>query len=250
MKSQRIKRIENYIIQHKNVTLDELCTVFSVSKNTIRRDINELEEKGTIKKVYGGVIANENALISFENRDTFNQNKKESIGLLAAKFIKEGDIVFIDSGTTTRQILPFVNKNLAFTLLTNSLDVINYASTMENVKLIVVGNNFKHPTRSFIGIDDINIINNYNINKAFMAATGVSLANGLTNSDIMEYHIKQLISKKTQELILLVDSSKFDKATLLTYARLQDVTVLITDKNIPQEYIDFCQEHNIILYYE
>ena len=146
-------------------------------------------------------------------------------------------------------MLPYVDNELSFTLLTNSLDVINAASTMPNVRLIIIGNTFKRKTRSFIGIDNETLIQHYNINKAFMAATGISLTNGLTNSDIMEYRIKKLISDKSKELILLADDSKFDHSTLLTYSPLKDVNTLITNKNVPQDYIDFFKENNITLVY-
>ena len=204
---------------------------------------------GTIKKVYGGVVATENLLLTFENTKFYNQDKKIQIGSKAAGLINENDIVFIDSGTTTCQMLPYVDNELSFTLLTNSLDVINAASTMPNVRLIIIGNTFKRKTRSFIGIDNETLIQHYNINKAFMAATGISLTNGLTNSDIMEYRIKKLISDKSKELILLADDSKFDHSTLLTYSPLKDVNTLITNKNVPQDYIDFFKENNITLVY-
>ena len=249
MKEQRLQKIESYIYQHGSVSLEELCDIFDVSKNTIRRDIKKLVEHGTIKKVYGGVVATENSLLSFENRKFYNQDKKIQIGSKAAGLINENDIVFIDSGTTTCQMLPYVDNELSFTLLTNSLDVINAASTMPNVRLIIIGNTFKRKTRSFIGIDNETLIQHYNINKAFMAATGISLTNGLTNSDIMEYRIKKLISDKSKELILLVDDSKFDHSTLLTYSSLKDVNTLITNKNVPQDYIDFFRENNIALVY-
>ena len=70
MRSKRIDLVENYIINHKTVSIDKLCEVFDVSKNTIRRDLSVLVEKGTIKKVYGGVTVNENQeLVSFEERN-------------------------------------------------------------------------------------------------------------------------------------------------------------------------------------
>ncbi|MBO0422481.1 DeoR/GlpR family DNA-binding transcription regulator [Enterococcus plantarum] len=249
MKLQRIQQIENYIQQQGSISLDELCHVFNVSKNTIRRDINELEKRGTIKKVYGGVVYVENNLVSFENRTIYNQTEKEQIGARAASLIKEEDLIYVDSGTTTSQILKHIDPELSFTLLTNNLDIINLAAAMKNVQLILIGNSYKRDTRSFVGIEDETIVTRYNINKAFMAATGVSITSGLTNSDLMEYRIKKMIVERTKDVYLLADSSKFDHSTLLTYSPLESIKGIVTSRDIPEEYVEFCNSHTIELLY-
>ncbi|WP_086315337.1 DeoR family transcriptional regulator, myo-inositol catabolism operon repressor [Enterococcus sp. 7F3_DIV0205] len=249
MKLQRIQQIENYIQQQGSISLDELCRVFNVSKNTIRRDINELEKRGTLKKVYGGVVYVENNLVSFENRNIHNQKEKEQIGQRAAALIEEDDLIYIDSGTTTSQILKHIDSELPFTLLTNNLDIINLAAAMKNVQLILIGNSYKRKTRSFVGIEDEAVVTRYNINKAFMAATGVSITSGLTNSDLMEYRIKKMIVQRTKDIYLLADSSKFDHSTLLTYSPLESIKGIVTTRDIPEKYVEFCTTHTIELLY-
>ncbi|MEE5730441.1 myo-inositol utilization transcriptional regulator IolR, partial [Streptococcus pneumoniae] len=106
MKLMRIQEMEEYILSHGTVSLDELCQVFNVSKNTVRRDINKLTEKGAIEKVYGGVTSIEKtALVPFENRTIQHQDEKTKIAHYASRFIEDHDLVFIDSGTTTKSIL-------------------------------------------------------------------------------------------------------------------------------------------------
>lgn len=249
MKLKRIQKIERYIYQSGSVSLDELCETFNVSKNTIRRDINYLEENGGLKKVYGGVIANKTSLIPFENRTVQNQEKKQCIAHVAATIIEENDLVFIDSGTTTRQMLEVMDNNKNFTVLTNSLDIINAVASLNKIQLVIVGHTYKRDTQSFVGIDEDDTINRYNINKAFMSATGVSIKHGLTNSDILETEIKKHVAKRSGELYLLADSSKFGKSTLLTYAELTDVKCIITNEHLSTEYVDYCLEHNIKIQY-
>lgn len=249
MKLQRIQQIENYVQQKGSVSLDELCSIFNVSKNTIRRDVNELEKRGILQKVYGGVTAVGNSLESFENRTIYKHSEKVQIGITAAALIKENDLIFIDSGTTTSQILQAVDPDLSFTLLTNNLDTINSAAKMINVQLILIGNSFKRETRSFVGIEDESALTKYNIEKAFMAATGISISNGLTNSDALESRIKKIIAKKAADVYLLADDSKFDKSTLFTYSSLGSLTGIITTRTIPQHYVDFCKTEDIQLLY-
>ncbi|TFI74568.1 DeoR/GlpR family DNA-binding transcription regulator [Carnobacterium divergens] len=248
MKLKRIQQVENYIQQQGSISLDELCSVFNVSKNTIRRDVNELEKRGTLRKVYGGVVAVENTLVPYENRTIRYQEEKEKIATIASTLIEENDLIFIDSGTTTSQLLHAVSPELHFTVLTNSLDVVNLVASMENIQLILIGNSYKAKTRSFVGVEDEELITKYNIGKAFMAATGVSISNGLTNSDLLEYRIKKMIVEKASSVYLLADGSKFNKSTLLTYAPLEKVDAIITTPDIPMDYRTFCQEHQITLF--
>lgn len=246
MKTRRLRDIETYIHSRKNVTLDELCLTFDVSKNTIRRDINQILQKGSIEKVYGGVVSAEK-LISFENRNVERRDEKAEIGRAAAEYVEENDLIFIDSGTTTCNIMNFLEKDRHLTILTNSLDVINGAASMPNVHLLVVGSTYKRSTRSFVGVDDMRALEKYNINKAFMSATGVSLAHGLTNSDLLEYEIKKSIAKRAEKLILLADSDKFGRSTLLTYAAFSDLDVLVTSSDLPAEYAESCRANGIAL---
>lgn len=248
MKEKRLQHLEDYIHLVGTVSLDELCEHFNVSKNTVRRDVNQILEKGTIQKVYGGVTSVTPPLIPFENRDHTNHPEKVQIGKKAASFVEDQDLIFIDSGTTTRNMIEFLSTSQQLTILTNSLDVINACVALDNITLITIGNRYKRKTKSFVSIDDLHILDKYNISKAFMAATGVSIANGLTNSDILEYEIKKRIAEKAEKLFLLADASKFGKSTQLTYAPLQEVDVLLTSGTLSEEYHSFCLKHQIELH--
>ena len=247
MKARRLRDIETYIHTRKNVTLDELCVTFDVSKNTIRRDINHILQKGSIEKVYGGVVSAEK-LISFENRTVERRNEKAEIGKIAATYVQQNDLIFIDSGTTTCNMMDFLDPDLHLTILTNSLDVINSAASMPNVHLLMLGSTYKRSTRSFVGVDDMRALEKYNVNKAFMSATGVSLTHGLTNSDLLEYEIKKSIAKRAEKLILLADSDKFGRSTLLTYAGFADLDVLVTSADLGEDYTESCRANSIVLH--
>src|SRR5699024_12605711 len=122
------------------------------------------------------------------------------------KFITRNDIVFIYSGTTIYFFLDNVDKDLPFTLITNSLEVINKATTFPNITLLNIGNTYKHTTKSFTGSADNQVINKFNINKAFMSATAFSIEQGASNSDLLENEMKQVMCKKANEIYLMVDS--------------------------------------------
>lgn len=247
MKSRRIQEIEEYVLNNNNVTLDKLTDVFNVSKNTIRRDIRELVEKGTIKKVYGGVSANSRSLVPFNERKIKNSTTKTLLAKTASEFINDGDIVFIDSGTTTVNMADFLKDRMNVTIITNNLNFITNSIRYENLNIISTGGSLVRKTNSFAGIDTLNMLKTYNINKAFMAATGVSLANGITNSSPLECEIKKAVVNKSNEIYLLADSSKFDTSSLMTYCELKDIDYLITDKMPPRDYEIFIKQNNINL---
>jgi len=251
MKLKRIHEIENYVNEKGTVSLTELSKRFDVSMNTIRRDVNYLEENGVINKVYGGVTStNGQQLTSYNFRNTKNNEAKDKIGELAASEVEEGDFIFIDSGTTTSQMLNYIDSNLKFTILTNNLDVIIEASQNENISLIILGTRYYPETRSFISTSiKKNNIDNYNVSKAFMAATAVSIKNGLTNTDFHEHEIKQFITSEASKTYILADSSKFGNSTLITYADLKDVDTIVTEKHLDQDIENYCEESNITIKY-
>lgn len=246
MKEKRYELIKQYVIKKQNVTLKELEDEFSVSMNTIRRDVNKILQDPQFEKVYGGVSVKKDTLVHFADRNIENKEAKKIIAKEAAKFIKPNDLIYIDSGTTTKYLLDYLDENIDISIITNSLDVVIKAEKFNNIPIFLLGHIFKKSTRSFIGIETDELGTKYNIDKAFMAATAVSKSNGLMNSDVMEYDIKKQAIEKAGEVYLLADHKKFDKSTLLTYASLDSIDYLITDDKISQTYVDYFKEHNII----
>lgn len=247
MKSHRIKKIEDYILKYESVSLDKLCEVFKVSKNTVRRDVKELLEKGKIKKIYGGVTINQKKLIPFEERNIKNHNEKQIIAKVAADYINDGDIIFIDSGTTIMWIIDYLKDKNNLTILTNNLSAIVSAVQYPNLNVISLGGTLKRKTNSFVGNSTSLVLKDYNISKSFMAATGISIAKGATNSSIEEYELKKIIVEKSDEIFLLVDSSKFDIISLMTFSPLSNLDYVITDKSPSKKYQDFFKQNKITL---
>lgn len=246
IKTTRMKKIQDYIFEHQSVSLDELVSVFNVSKNTIRRDIQELVEHGEIKKVYGGVTVNHETLESFSERQTRNQKQKELIAKLAANHVENGDVIFLDSGTTTLEMIHYLKtKNVV--IITNNLDFIIHALPYENLKIISTGGVLERKTNSFGNLKNMDLLNTYNINKAFMASTGISIVHGVTNASPIESELKKTIVKKSLEVFLLVDYDKFNKSSLMTYCGLDAIDYLITDMMPGKDYQEYAEQNDIQL---
>lgn len=246
LKTKRIEQIQEYIFEHQTVSLDELTTAFNVSKNTIRRDVQQLVERGKIKKVYGGVAVNHAPLESFNKRQTRNQNQKEVIAKAAANFVEDGDIIYIDSGTTTLEMVEYLQTKQV-TVITNNLDFIIHSLPYPNLNVISTGGVVNRETKSFVSFKNTDLLKAYNINKAFMASTGISISNGVTHSSPLESEIKQTVVKRSSKVYLLVDQYKFDKYALITYCDLDEIDYIITDNDPSENYQEYAKIHNIEL---
>ena len=248
MKVSRLNSIEQYVISRETVSIDELCEVFGVSKNTIRRDLNELEMRGHITKVYGGVTASvPTGAVPTPIRSGLNPADKSVIGRMAAEFVDNGDTIFIDSGTTTLCLLRYLAAKKRITIITHSLGALSESAKYENLNLISLGGIYSPTTDSFVGLSTIEALSSMRINKAFMGATGVSLTTGMTNTTFLEAEIKRAVVHRADNIYGMADSSKIGKEAIVTFCHLKDLTGFITDREPPREYVDLCHKEHVLL---
>ena len=248
MKEERIYNIHELLKERTRISLDELCELFNVSKNTIRRDISELEEQGIIRKVYGGIVLRESNITSlepFSDREIRHISEKQKIAAAAAACIKEGDVIYIDSGTTTMHLIPHLAEKNFLTIVTASVYVLEIAVRYSNLNVIATGGNLQSPIKAFVGPSVLNCIKSFNFSKIFLAATGISLEHGATNASPLECEIKQCLVQKPCSKYLLVDSSKFDVASLMTYSELKNIDCIVTDEPPPEKYGKFFSKNDV-----
>ncbi|WP_208586078.1 DeoR/GlpR family DNA-binding transcription regulator [Gracilibacillus suaedae] len=248
LKTKRITAILDYVQRKHSVSLDDLVKEFNVSKNTIRRDVQELVDQKKLQKVYGGVSIPRPLTVPYQDRKIQNFKEKEIIAELAADYIKDGDIIFLDSGTTTGAILEFI-KNKSLTIVTNNMDFTLDATPYPQLQIYGTGGVFERSTRSYVGMDSAETIAKYNFNKAIMATTGLSIDKGFTNSSPLETQIKRNAMEKSETIFVLADHSKFDRYSITTYGYFDEIDYIITDREPPKHYIDAASEYkNHIIY--
>lgn len=233
MKQQRIDEMENYIIRNRTASIEDLCLKFEVSVNTVRRDIAALEKRGSIKKIYGGVTAVSReeiiGLMPYAERNIKNSETKLALSRAAAEFVKDNDVIYIDTGSTTVGIIDFLTEKKNVTVITNSVSVIIKALNCDNIRLIVLPGILERKVAALTGPQAVESLKSYNINKAFMSCTAFSVRGGVMNSSPEEYTIKQTALSNSMELFLLADGGKFGRHSLMTYADIGDFDFLITD---------------------
>ena len=233
MKTKRLKEMEELILRQGSVSMEELREHFGVSMNTVRRDAASLVRKGQVEKVYGGLraVSTPSLLVPYEERLARPDSAKRAICAAAAEMVHEGDIIFIDSGTTTVHLMNML-KDRRITVITNNIDVMMLALEHANIRLIVVPGELRRDTHSITGEASASFLSQFNTHMAFMAATGVSSNGDVTNSSPLEHAIKREAVAHTERAVLMVTSGKFDVTSLLTYANLNNFQQVITDSQI------------------
>lgn len=249
MRSKRISDIEDYIYENKTVTLDQLCRVFDVSKNTIRRDLKEIISGGNFKKIYGGITVKDSKdLPPFSERNISNLEEKKKIAAKAAELVEDSDVIFIDSGTTTIHMIDYIKDKKNLTVITNNLEIMIRVIPYENIKLITLSGELDRITLSFTGDTASAVLKSYNISKAFMASAGVTVDSGVTNSSTKEYDVKCTAVKRSNKVYLLTTGEKFNAVAIMTYCTLDKLTAIITDVKPPKDIADYMEEHDVGLY--
>ncbi len=249
MRDNRRKEIAAYISRQQFASMNELCELFHASMNTIRADVAFLEKTGTVEKVYGGVRSVlQQEIPLFTQRAQLRSDAKLAIVRAAADFLQDGDTLFVDAGTTTMNLLSSLPPERRLTIVTGNLHLIEQANTRPNVEIVVLPGCVNRRTNSVSDVSTLEFLSRHHFIKAIMATTGLSSDGKLNVSSYLEYEIKQLAVRLSEQRILLCDSAKFGDMGLLSYASLDDIDDLITDSACPDALRSLCERSNTRLH--
>jgi len=225
----------------------EMSQLLNVSSMTIRRDLHILHEKQIVDLTYGGArwIAPKRNEPDFDIRTHEHLVEKQAIGNLAVElFIKEGDVIGIDSGSTTLELVRNL-PDIPLTVVTHSMAAANVVAQNKLHSLIVLGGVLQHGANCFCGPQAIGALQALYINKLFLSASGLLLPHGLSCDNLLDAEVKQALISSSRQVILCMDSSKIGKAYLARFATLDDLDTLITDNDISDESREAIEQHHI-----
>jgi DeoR/GlpR family transcriptional regulator of sugar metabolism len=216
------------------MTLDELAKKFNVSVMTIRRDLRKFENQDVILISQGTVYLNKS--VGSEESYILKKDKmiaeKIRIAQKAIEYINDGEVVYIDCGTTCAQIaeeLAKSNKNV--TVMTSSILVVNALFMAENIDLCMLPGKYREKSIGFIGDLTIDFVRKFYFDKAFMGAEGIDTEYGISLPHLEEGLTKQAIARQANTVFVVTDHSKFSLKTLYSYADYNDIDYIITDSN-------------------
>jgi DeoR/GlpR family transcriptional regulator of sugar metabolism len=240
LKTQRQKEIVDLMEDKKVMTISEMAQVLNVSMMTIRRDLEELEESGVIKKVHGGAVLfrKEKLQPSFFERVEENNNEKGRIGRKAASMIHSGNIVFFDSSTTNLSVIDFIADDLEFTAITNGLMTAQKLCSKQNINVIFVGGEIHHSSFTAINNTAIDLIKKFNTDIALISTKAFLYPEGIFEAELPLIDVKRAIVEMTKKVILLADHSKFESKSLSLSVKYEKIDVIITDSNAPKEILN------------
>lgn len=245
---ERYQKILDILEKESSVKVTALTKLFDVSIETVRRDLEYLEKDGYLKRVYGGaVLENFNKKrMTFQSRTGEAVQEKSEIANIAAGFVSEDQSIALDSSTTNLEIVKVLKEKFQkLTIITNSLMIANELSDMSKYTIILTGGLLKHDELSFVGSMAQENLKGFNVDIAFISASGVSLKEGITDCQFDELQIQRNMINISQQVIILADSSKFDSVSLMKICDFDKVNMIITDSKLKENILEKYHKNGI-----
>jgi len=244
-KAERLEKIIDLIQNSNFISPLELAEKMDVSLVTIRRDLKKLAEERSIIKEYNTIKIARDYDKRFHERHHTNLEQKRIIAELAQRLVQAGDTLFLDTSTTCYEFartLALSSQNLH--IITNNIYMAVELMSIYKIDLVLLGGNIRHGYFSTIGPLAEKMLSNIKVNKFFFSCTMLD-ENGIYESNILEGNIKVKMFENSRLHYLLVDSTKFDKASIFRTTGIENIDALITDKPLPNEYLDILKDKNI-----
>ena len=223
----------------------EVAQLLGVSEGTVRNDLTALEDEGRLKRVHGGAILNEQNQFqnhSFVRRYKQNVAAKRAIASEAAALVKDGDSILLDASSTDYYLARALSERQQLRVVTNGFEVARELAENPSNNVILIGGVVNNNSSSVTGLLSERIIEELRIEKAFLSCSGFSLERGMTEILFAEAQIKRKVIESSQQLYALVDSSKFGREDLTSFAGLKRISRLFTDEGVSPEWIERLQQ--------
>jgi len=233
----RRRRVYELIREDGSARVSQLAELFGVSEQTIRTDLERLEREGLVIRDHGGAyLRGIDALVRTQTLGhSENAEAKERIGRRAAQFVRDGDTLILDSGSTVTELARSLLDRRALHVVTNALNIALLLGSEPSSTIHVTGGEFKAPTLSLTGEQAAAIFQTVFVGKLFLAAAGLSFEAGLTYPGLSDLPVKRAMIKAAKSVYLLADSSKIGKTAFATLGHLSSVDVLVTDGGVRAE---------------
>ncbi|HEX7620597.1 MAG TPA: DeoR/GlpR family DNA-binding transcription regulator [Anaerolineales bacterium] len=232
--AQRRERIQEYLVTHKIVRMDDLYTLLDTSEATVRRDLEWLEREGIVERTNGGAILSQRLTLEPEylQRAQKHPEEKRLIGEMAASLVEENDVVFINSGTTTTQVIRYIRGDQGVTVFSNNV----YAALEvgeAGFKHHLIGGEFQPHSNSVAGRFAIDNLRQVYADKVILGVDGVSLKHGCTVPSIAEAEVvRQMIERTRGQIIIVADHSKWGVVSNFQVATINEIDKFVTDEAI------------------
>ena len=246
--AERQKKMMEYIEANTSAQIHELAEKFHVSEATVRRDLDDLDQQGALKRTHGGAIKVDRST-AYESMysEKIGQmlEEKHRIANSAAQMVHAGDTVLIDSGTTTFFIAQALSHHENLTIITNDLYIAYQTPLHPSSTLIVTGGTRRQGRQELVGTVTENFIRDTHVDIAFIGVDGIDLTGGATNANFAEVGVKRLMLEAAARGVIVADHSKFGRIALARICDLSEAGLILTDTGLEGEMITRLKKLNV-----
>lgn len=231
---ERHQKIRKIVQSQGFVTIDTLAQTFSVTPQTIRRDINTLSEQGVLYRYHGGAASTTSTEnVAYKERKVLCFREKQNIAQLLAKHIPDNASLFINIGTTTEAIARALDSHKRLRVITNNLNVASIMSANDNFEVIVAGGLVRHRDQGIIGEATIDFIGQFKVDYGIIGISGIDLDGTLLDFDYREVRAARAIIDNSRRIFLAADHTKFGRNAMVRLGNIAEIDELFTDRQPP-----------------
>lgn len=244
--AERYDKIVQLVNERGSIRVTELSELCQVTEETIRRDLDRLEQAGRLRRSHGGAVSvkDQQPEIPYFEREVTRADEKKRIAEEAVKLIQPKDRILLDASTTAWYMAASM-PDIPLTVLTNSIKVAMELSSKEKIEVISTGGILASRSLSYVGPLAERSLDAYHVDKAFFSCKGVHLERGISESNELQARIKHKMVGMADQVILLADSSKFGVQAFTHVADLSDIHTIITDGRVSSELLLQLKEKQI-----
>ena len=227
---ERLDNIMSHMRVHQTATVKELAQLLYASEATIRRDLNILQKHGLIKRMHGGAALLDSTTheLPLYVREQQNEDAKRAIAAKAAKYLRSGQVIFLDASSTAMFLIKYFKELENLTIITNGVKTAQELSHLSH-NTYCTGGLMLHHAASYVGNHAESFIRNFNADVFFFSSRGLSDDGRITDASAEETHIRRVMFEQSRQRIFLCDSSKFGQTYCHNLCRLADVDAYITE---------------------
>jgi DeoR family transcriptional regulator of aga operon len=244
---ERRRHILSLVQNQGRVLVGELSRALGISQITIRKDLEHLQSRGLVQRTHGGALRLQSGALfdpSLQEKQKQHSQEKQRIADQAARMVQEGQCVMLDSGTTTTAVAHALKRFSQLTLITNAVNIAaELAST--NFEVILIGGTLRKNSFSLVGPLAEDVLEEMHADILFLGVDGFDVETGITTPNFLESRVNRAMVKASRSVVVVCDSTKFNRRSLSRIIPTSAVHCVITDKNLPREAEEGLRNQNI-----
>lgn len=246
---ERRQAMAGLIAQRGRLSVNELAEAYTVTTETVRRDLSMLERAGIVRRVHGGAVPAD-ALTVLEtavgDRDRAHTEEKDRIALAALALLPPaGGSILLDAGTTTARLAAHLPLTERFTVITHAVPIAARLAGVNGVELLMLPGKVRRTTQAAVGNETVAALSLLRTDVVFVGTNGITTGHGLSTPDHEEAAAKRAMIAAGQRVVALADSSKIGREHTVRFAELEDIDVLVTDSGASDQDVKAFGDHGI-----